>query len=85
MALEAEHYQQTREALAKDPILIAMFHQLPAEMQLRLAFDEIPTSEEWHLTQSALHAYNNRGGTIPTHIGGPREALTIIAKEKLNP
>jgi len=78
--IEADHYRKTRVALADDPIIIGMYETLPYPMRLALATDTVPTEEVHGLTLLALRTYNARGGAIATHIGGPREALAIIAK-----
>lgn len=80
--IEAEHYRTTRAALAADPIIIGMYETLPVPLRMALATDTVPTADQWPLTQIALRTYNERGGTIATHIGGPREALAIIAKNR---
>lgn len=80
--IEAEHYRTTRAALAADPIIVRMYEELPVPLRMALATDTVPTADQWPLTRIALKTYGDRGGLIETHIGGPREALAIIAKRR---
>lgn len=72
MAIEAEHYEETRRALMADPIIIDMAVVVPKEWDCG----------SWSFMQNALALYKKRGGTIPTHIGGPAEAIERLVKAR---
>lgn len=81
--IEANHYRETRVALAADPIIVGMYDELPAPLRLALADGSLPESERWPLMRRALTHYTECGGTIETHIGGPLEAIELIARMRL--
>lgn len=63
--IAAAHYRETEDALAKDTIIIQMAAEIPATLDCG----------GWNFMQIALDEYHNRGGKIPTHIGGPANAI----------
>lgn len=71
--MSANTYAQTIEKLAEDPIIIKM----ASEMQhVHLEEFMYPNGgPTWQFTQAALDTYQQRGGEIPTHIGGPAAAV----------
>lgn len=76
--LESEEYEQTRQALAADPILLAMFTELPPPIQLQLRDGTL--EDRYGMMTTALREYNARGGTQSKHIGGVIEALEMVAR-----
>lgn len=91
MAIEANHYRETRAKLVADPIIQAM----AAEIQQRVTLEEALAYFTHNGTRrgtdegdgpthrfmgQALDEYKKRGGTVDTHIGGPAEAVLIILK-----
>ena len=65
--IESEQYEETRLALMNDPIIRQMAAELPPDFHEDM--------HAWWFIHGALDEYNRRGGTIPTHIGGPAEAM----------
>lgn len=78
--MEAAHYEKTRRALTADPIVKAMYEDLPAELRLALSHETV--EDRYGLMTMVLREYNDRGGEISTHIGGPLEALEILARQE---
>lgn len=78
--MEAAHYGVTRRKLVKDPIVKAMYEALPAELRQALSYETL--EDRSSLMSTALREYDSRGGRVPTHIGGPLEALEILAREE---
>lgn len=81
----ANHYRETEEALRRDPAILGMVADL-GEMQdedaLRAAGMIHPAGHPTHqFMMAALHEYQDRGGSIPTHIGGPANAIIALLKE----
>lgn len=77
--MRAAHYDLTVSKLVEDPIILAMARELPREIVdefRKLTRDELP----WDFMCRALDTYKARGGTIPTHIGGPAEAVHVLIK-----
>jgi hypothetical protein len=80
MAIEAESYQATREALMADPIIQAMADVVPPLAVAGLSDDDgEPT---WGFIRKAMDTYARLGGTVETHIGGPAEAVLMIVRER---
>jgi hypothetical protein len=72
--IRAEHYEATERVLMTDPVI----------QDMAGAFDgtESVDFNSWDFIQAALQEYNRRGGSTPTHIGGPAAAIRrIIRKE----
>lgn len=80
MPIEADHYRETRAALARDPIIRQMARELPDDWRLRFHGPNDRTMS-YHFMTQALDEYKRRGGTISTHIGGPAEAIFQVRKE----
>ena len=66
--IRAKHYDDTVQALIKDPIITAMASVIPDCVDL----------EDGNVMQAALGEYRRRGGKISSHIGGPIEAIRAI-------
>lgn len=77
--MEAAHYAEARRKLAADPIIRQMYDDLPDELRRAVAYREV--EDRSSLMTMALREYNDRGGEVDTHIGGPLEALEIVARE----
>jgi hypothetical protein len=76
MTIEDEHYGETRRALMADPIIRDMAEGVRHMATWDLAHaDGAPRFE---FMNGALREYKRRGGTIPTHIGGPAEAILAL-------
>jgi hypothetical protein len=92
MAIEAEHYQKTRDALKKDPVILAMVAEIQRDMNYnsfmamfthngtRRRTDE-GDGPTFDFMGRALDEYKKRGGTIGSHIGGPAEAIIALMQE----
>jgi len=76
--IESEQYGETRKLLQADPVIQDLFLELPAAIQVQLADGTL--EDRYGFMTAALREYNRRGGTVPTHIGGPLEALEALAK-----
>ncbi|AQT28483.1 hypothetical protein SEA_TNGUYEN7_85 [Mycobacterium phage TNguyen7] len=76
LTIEAPHYEETRQRLQRDPIIIAMSIEIlgaPTEIKASFAHDSgTPTFE---FMQRANAEYARRGGTDGGHIGAVAEAL----------
>ena len=83
--IRAAHYDETVKALMADPIIQAMVKGLVNDPSLdaKTAVHNLITSG-WApgFMQVALREYTARGGKVPTHIGGPAEAITNILREQ---
>jgi hypothetical protein len=79
VTIEAAHYQETRDALAKDPIIQAMATEL-SNLDLVAEATHESGNPRYEFMLGALREYKRRGGTIQTHIGGPAEAILAIVK-----
>lgn len=76
MAVESEKYGETRAALKADPIIQEMARELIQAWHA----DKVDPFETG-LMNVALRQYDERGGTIKGHIGGPIEAIREIIIE----
>lgn len=79
MAIEAEYYGETRNALVADPIIRDMAGGVAHIDRHELAYDD--GSPRHAFMMAALREYQGRGGTIDSHIGGPAEAVLSLLKE----
>lgn len=78
MAIEAEHYEETRLRLIQDPIVRDMAKTLPgpgSSMDHILHEDGTP---RFQFMQAANNEYRSRGGKDGGHIGAIAEALIRI-------
>jgi len=80
MAIEAAHYQETRDALIKDPVIQAMAEDMEGVLDWD-SYLHASGRPNFNFMLGALKEYKRRGGTIQTHIGGPAESILIIVKE----
>ncbi|MCX2931392.1 hypothetical protein ORI20_13995 [Mycobacterium sp. CVI_P3] len=72
--IESEHYAQTRQRLAADPIVQNMAIGLQGVPRDQLTHDD--GGPRFEFMQAANHEYENRGGTDGArHIGAVAEAL----------
>lgn len=78
--LEAAHYQETRERLAKDPIVIGMAATITADMIPEITHEAGHPVFEFMLP--ANDEYAKRGGTDGGHIGAVAEAILMIVKAR---
>jgi hypothetical protein len=83
--IRAKHYDETVTALIMDPIIQAMVTGLVNDPSLdaKTAVHNLVTTG-WApgFMQVALREYTARGGKVPTHIGGPAEAITAILRDR---
>jgi hypothetical protein len=75
--IQAAHYGETEAALADDPIIRAMAWEIPADTAATM----LDGDPNWTFMQASLDEYKRRGGTIPTHIGGPARAVQAVLRE----
>lgn len=76
--IRAQHYTDTENALKADPIIKDM-----AGGVSHLPMDKLIHSDgtaRHNFMMGALDEYKARGGKIPTHIGGPANAILSILK-----
>jgi len=78
--LEAKHYQETRDRLAKDPIVIAMAASLTPEVIDAETHDS--GSVKFGFMLAANEEYAKRGGSGQGHIGAVAEALAMIVRAR---
>lgn len=78
VTIQAAHYGETEAALAADPIILGMAADIPADTA-KTMLDGDPN---WRFMQAALDTYKERGGEIPTHIGGPARAVQAVLRER---
>ncbi len=76
MAIEASHYGETRRALMADPHIRDMAEGLRGVGLNQLAHPG--GGARFEFMSAALKEYQRRGGTVPTHIGGPAEAILAL-------
>ena len=79
--LEAAHYQETRERLAKDPIVIAMAATLTPEI-IEAESHDGGKSMKFGFMLAASEEFTKRGGTGHGHIGAVAEALAMIVQAR---
>lgn len=90
MAIEAEHYEESRLALTTNPIVVALAAEI--EVGLRngyVTIDELAYSDtlepRFGFMMQANDEYNRRSGdeyhSGPRHIGAVAEAIIRILKE----
>jgi len=82
MTIEASHYGETRAALKADPIIQDMAGGCKHIPLAELAYEDGGPKGDFMM--AALREYNARGGAIPTHIGGPAEAILELLREETN-
>lgn len=84
MAIEAEHYQATRDALKADPIIGRLVAELRIPMRAgALKFSDIEHGEggpRHDFMMASLREYQDRGGQVGGHIGGPAEAILALLR-----
>lgn len=82
--IESPRYEATRRALIADPIIQALAHEVGQSLhdpKLNLVHED--GSPTFSFTTAALEEYHKRGGQVPTHIGGPAQAiLRLLAQER---
>jgi len=77
MAIEADHYGETRERLVNDPIVQRMAEGVRGVPRDELAHPE--GNPRYGFMMSALREYRARTGREPDcHIGGVAEAILMI-------
>lgn len=80
---EAGHYRQAREQLIADPIIQAMATDLREGLahgivEMGALVHDETDNPNYDFMLSTLDEYHKRGGQVPTHIGGPAEAILTI-------
>ena len=76
VVIEDTSYGETRKALFVDPLITAMAVEIADAIKAgHLTRADL---DEWSFTVAALRQYNERGGTVDTHIGGPAEVIRTI-------
>jgi hypothetical protein len=86
---ESAKYAESIEALKADPIIKEMAQAIIIDPELAplpidvvlFRFAASEGTPRWAFMNHALEEYHNRGGTIPTHIGGPARAILALVKE----
>jgi hypothetical protein len=80
--IESADYEQTRQRLMKDPIIIAMAKEMAGHPKSELAHGELPKYKDdpwptprFEFMMAANSEYRERGGTDGGHIGAVAEAL----------
>lgn len=76
--IEAKHYDDARRAFADDPIVQAMFAELPTEMVAQLRDGTL--QERSSMMNAANGEYRRRGGQAAAHLGAVLEALELLAR-----
>lgn len=82
MAIEAAHYEEDRQALMKDPIVIKMEEEL---YDPSVPFHTMVDSEDhptFAFMQLCNREYSTRGGKIGAHIGGVAEAIVRLRNQR---
>ena len=81
MAIEAAHYEQTRQRLLGDPIVVRMAAELRSMDRTMLVHDD--GSPRWDFMRAANDEYRRRGGdqNAPLHIGAVAEAIVRLVTE----
>jgi len=79
-ALEAAHYQETRDRLINDPIVQDMAVTITADMLPDITHDS--GSPRFEFMLPANDEYRKRGGTDGGHIGAIAEAILMIVKAR---
>lgn len=69
------------EALKADPVIVAMYDEIFDEDKLILATDGYSEAAEYLLALVSATEYEDRGGVLPSHLGGPLDAIKALAKE----
>jgi hypothetical protein len=69
------------EALKADPIIVAMYDEIFDDDKLRIVAGEYTDGQEVALALVAAAEYENRGGELDSHLGGPWDAIVSLAKE----
>ncbi len=73
--MRAHHYQGTVNDLESDPLIIEMAIRLPQGIDLAAL-------SSWEYVSRASAEYAKRGGKVPTHIGGPAEAISNLLRRE---
>lgn len=84
MAIEARHYQETRNRLKQDPIVLELASELWAGMvglQEEEFYHEDGTPTAWFMG-AATAEYRRRGGEDGGHLGAVAEALWALKPPK---
>lgn len=76
MALEAAHYQEARDRLAADPIVVAMANQIPDEVLAELTHADGTVTHDF--MSNSNDEYARRGGRDFAHLGAVAEAIVQI-------
>jgi hypothetical protein len=80
-----EQAAEATKALAADPIIISMFDEAYTEDQRLLGAVEVDSPNYSILALVTAVEYERRGGKIPSHMGGPFDALRLISQERYAP
>jgi hypothetical protein len=80
IVIEAGHYEETRQRLTKDPIVIAMANELKGKVpRSELVHNDDPNdprpTPRFDFMMKANAEYRDRGGTDGGHMGAIAEAI----------
>ncbi|AGM61600.1 hypothetical protein SEA_SOILDRAGON_85 [Mycobacterium phage SoilDragon] len=75
--IEAKHYEETRQRLTKDPIVIALSEEIRGLPREQMVHEDSDTPR-FEFMQAANREYRRRGGTDGGHIGAIAEAIIRI-------
>ncbi|QDM57665.1 hypothetical protein SEA_GROUPTHINK_85 [Mycobacterium phage Groupthink] len=75
--IEAKHYEETRQRLSKDPLVIALAEEIRGLPREQMVHEDSGTPR-FEFMQAANREYRRRGGTDGGHIGAIAEAVIRI-------
>jgi len=78
VAIEAAHYEETRQRLLGDAVVVRMAAEIRSMDRTMVVHDD--GSPRWDFMRAANQTYRERGGdqTQPLHIGAVAEAIVIL-------
>lgn len=71
------------EALKLDPIIVAMYDEVFDHDKKILAEGGFSESQEFVLALVSAQEYEDRGGTLESHLGGPFDAVVSLCRDAL--
>ena len=87
--IEDSSYAETVAKLKADPIIVAMADEIMEKVKKNMGMLEHLAHPDGSPTHSfmlnALGEYHARNGIIPTHIGGPANAILSLITERYSP
>lgn len=86
--MESNEYKKSIERLKADPVIIAMADELMEAGDFSIdslsRYEQPSGTPRMAFMTLAMNEYHDRGGKIPTHIGGPARAVLAVIKEKVD-